>query len=340
MDTHRIHRLVTLGFRPLLAAAVCLPVLIFTTASLAADPPVGGTREHAQPKKEERLISLVLLLREPRTLDEHSLANTVSTAVGIPHGHDESASSFVVAKPPYYLIKLASGRFVVNTIAEPYFKNTEKLAEGVKDPQLRQAIQAHRAWLAIDWAEKEEPADVKSVYQQLGKMAAALAGPDTLAVYNPDTDGLNVYDAALAESLKGDDPLKRFISASAAPEVISISNDDPRLKAAEAEAKKHWSDFVRAFREKRGEHFAVKGRISEGENAEYLWLSVTDIDNERVHGTLANAPVDLKGLKLGQDLHIKIDEVDDWLYLGPDKQPKGGFTQKVLAEAAKARSSE
>lgn len=339
MDTHRIRRLVNMGKRPLFAAAVCLPVLIFTTASLAADPPAGKTRELAQPQQEERLISWVLLLREPRKLDEHSLANAVSTAVSIPHGHDESATSFVVAKPPYYLIKLESGRFVVNNIAEPYFKDTATLAEGVKNPKLRQAIQAHRAWLSIDWAENEELADVKSVYQQLGKMAAALAGPDTLAVYSPDTDVLNVYDAALAESLKGEDPLTRFVPASVAPAVVSISNEDPRLKAAEAEAKKHWSDFVRAFREKRGDHFAVKGRISEGEKAEYLWLSVTNIDGERVHGTLANAPVDLKGLKLGQDLHIKIDEVDDWLYVGPDKQPKGGFTQKALAEAAQPRSS-
>lgn len=327
-----------MGLRRPFAAAVCLPVLIFSTAPLAADPPAAGeTREQTQPKKEERLISLVLLLRQPRKLHEHSLADAVSKAVGSPHGHDETAKSFVVAKPPYYLIKLESGRFVVNNIAAPYFKDTDKLAAEVKDPRLREAIQA---WLAIDWAEKEGSADVKSVYQQIGKMAAALAGPDTLAIYSPDTDEFDLYDEASAESLKGRDPLKRFVSASAASGAVSVSNDDPHLKAAEAEAKEHWSEFVHAFREKSGENFAVKGRISEGENAEYLWLSVTDIDAERVHGALANEPVDLSRLKLGQDLHIKIDDVDDWLYIGPDKQPKGGFTQKVLAEAAKARSSD
>jgi len=56
------------------------------------------------------------------------------------------------------------------------------------------------------------------------------------------------------------------------------------LKAVEAEALKGWPEFVKAFREKSGTEFVVKGRISEGDNAEYMWLSVTSIDGEKVHG--------------------------------------------------------
>lgn len=290
----------------------------------------------APPKDEDRLVCLVLLLREPRPLDEHSLANTITKAVGISHVHDENAAHFVVAKPPYYLVKLDAGRFVINSISEPYFKNAYKLADETKDRQLARAIREHRAWLSIDWAEQE--GDLKKAYQQIGKMAAALAGPDTLAICNPDTDSVLPYDAALAETLKGDDPLQSFVSALTEPATIFIRDDDPRLKAAEDEAKKRWPEFVRAFREKTGQRFAVKGRLVEGENAEYAWLSISDVDDKLVHGTLANATVDLKGFEFGQDLHIKLDDVDDWLYVGPDKQPQGGFTQKVLREAAKAQA--
>jgi len=336
-------RAVGLGVRPLLTA-LCLPALVWTSSQLAAgadDTPAGRPRERAELEeaaKQERLVSLVLLLSGPRKLDEHALATTISKAVGIPHRHDESADTFVVAKAPYYLIKLQSGPFVVNNIAEPYFKD-DNAAEGVEDPKLGRAIRAHRAWISIDWVQSGQSADLRSVYQGIGKIAAALAGSDTLAVYNPDTDSINLYDEALAGSLRGEDPLERFASPGG-PQVVSIKDDDPRLKAAEAEAKRRWPEFVNAFQGKRGEGFAVKGRLVEGQKAEYMWLSVTDVRGQRVHGTLANQPADLKGFALGQDLHIEVEDVDDWLYLGPDRQPKGGFTLRVIEEASKRPGSQ
>lgn len=318
----------------LLPAFFCAASLMLATGRIAAQKPAEEKKEQAEPKKQDRLVSLVLLLREPRQLDEHTLANTVSEAVGIAHSHDKNSLNFVVAKPPYYQVKLKSNRFIVNNIDKPYFEEGDKLAEEIKDLKLRKAVTEHRAWLSIDWAEKEAPADLKTVYQEIGKMAVALAGPDTLAVYSPDTDRLSLYNKSVAKQLKGEDPLQAFAGA-AASNVISISSDDPKLKAAEAEAKKRWPEFVNAFKEKDGDKFAVKGRIVEGDNAEYMWLSVTAIGGEEIHGKLDNEPAGLTKLKLGQDLHIKIDEVDDWLYVGSDKQPRGGFTMEALKEARK-----
>ena len=72
---------------------------------------------------------------------------------------------------------------------------------------------------------------------------------------------------------------------------------------------------LQAFKERnKDQYFAVKGRILEGDKGEYLWLQVSDIDDKLVHGKLDNDPATLKKVARGADLHIPIDEVDDWLY--------------------------
>jgi uncharacterized protein YegJ (DUF2314 family) len=70
----------------------------------------------------------------------------------------------------------------------------------------------------------------------------------------------------------------------------------------------------------------VKGRISEGANVEYMWVNVTSIDGDTVRGTLDNEPVELKSMKVGQAVEIKVADVDDWLYMGSDNKPVGGYT--------------
>lgn len=315
---------------------------VITSATLLRAAPPAASAPQAESKKQDRLISLVLLLNAPRKLSEHTLANAVSQALGTAHSHDESSDTSVVAKPPYYLVKLDSGRFVINTIEGPYFTDTDKLAQEIQDPKLRDAVHEHSAWLSIDWAEKGEPQDVKRVYQQIGKIAAALAGPDTLAIYSPEADQFALYGTEAAASLRGDDPLQGFAAAPAEPaaseasgeQTVAMSDDDPKLKAAENEARKTWPGFVRVFKSKAGKNFAVKGKLIEGDSAEYMWLNVTEVDGERVHGTLANDPSDLKGFKLGQDLHIKTSDVDDWLYMDNKGEKHGGFTVKVLKTAS------
>ena len=76
----------------------------------------------------------------------------------------------------------------------------------------------------------------------------------------------------------------------------------------------------------------------EGENSEFMWLQVTKIDDKLIHGLLDNNPVALKEAKHGTDVHISIDDVDDWLYsTGPGKEDvKGGYTLRVFDELAQA----
>ena len=326
-------------------ALLAAPLLIGGSMSLAADEaPANPPQPEAQTK---RLISLVLLLSEPRTLDAGAVAHAVSHAVG-----SEISEEAVSAKPPSFLVRAGARKFAINSVREPYFEEGDKLAGEVKDPALAGAIRKHHAWLSVDWVETDEQVDLRKVYQQIGQIIAQLVKADTLAVYSPDTDQFHLNDKTLLGHLKSEDPLQDLVPAGladAGDTGITISRDDPQLKAAEAEAKEHWPEFLHAFKDRsRGQYFAVKGRILEGEKGEYLWLQVTDIDDKVVHGKVDNDPATLKKVARGADLHIPIAEVDDWLYnTAPAKgensakeESKGGYTLRVFDQLAKSKRRE
>jgi uncharacterized protein YegJ (DUF2314 family) len=291
----------------------------------------------AQP---QRLVSLVLLLNEPRTLDAAGVAHALSQALGA-----EVPEAAVTAKPPSFVVKTASGQFAINSVSEAYFAESDQLAAELKDPSLASAIRKHRAWLSVDWLEKDERADLRKVYQQIGQTIAQFVRQDTLAIYSPDTDQFHLNDKTLLGHLKSDDPLHDLVpaglaNAETADDQITIDDDDPQLLAAQAEARKSWPELMQAFKARtKDQYFAVKGRILEGDKAEYLWLQVSDIDDTLVHGKLDNDPADLKKVARGADLHIPIADVDDWLYsTGAGKDDiKGGYTLRLFDQLAQAR---
>ena len=313
-------------------ASACLCLTHFNVSAIADSlPHAEGDKPAAEAGKKERLISLVVLFHEPRKLDEHTVGNLVSKALGVEHSHDETKGSFVVAKPPYNLVKLKSGSYVINNIDKPYIGEDDKMLDDLTEPALRKAVSAHHAWVSIDWASPEKPSDVQHSYQDIAKIAAEVAGHDALAIYNPEIDDFTLYSESVARTLRSDDPLQAFDGgAGGGSDVVSIRGDDPRLLAAQAEAKEGWHDFVHAFRDKAGTEFAVKGRIGEGDKTEYLWLSVHAIDEIEIHGRLDNEPTTKSNLKMGQDLHIKVGDMDDWIYLTSAKEPVGGFTPIIL----------
>ena len=290
------------------------------------------------PPESLRLISLVLLLSEHRTIDAAAVAHAVSKAVAADIPEDA-----VTVKLPSYIVKTANGRFAVNSVDEPYFADSNNLAAELKLPALADAVRNHHAWLSVDWLEKDDKADLRKIYQQIGHTIAQLVRKDTLAIYCPDTDQFHLNDSTLVGHLMSEDPLHELVPASlgvAADGKIIIGDDDPKLVAAQAEAKKHWPEFLAAFKARtKDQYFGVKGRIQEGDQSEFLWLQVTDIDDTIVHGILDNDPADLKKIARGIDLHIPIVDVDDWLYsTGKGKADvKGGYTLRVFDELVQAQ---
>jgi uncharacterized protein YegJ (DUF2314 family) len=131
--------------------------------------------------------------------------------------------------------------------------------------------------------------------------------------------------------LKAADPLEA-LGYEAPAAVLQVSDDDPRMIKAVEEARRTWPQFVAALEQKAGEEFAVKAPITVGGNTEFIWVSVTAIENDIIYGELANNPIALGNLKLGSRVKISASDLNDWAYLAQDG-PQGMFTSKVIMDA-------
>lgn len=307
-------------------------------------------RRHAVARA--RFVSLVFLLRNPRPLSENTLRNTLSEALNISFPlHDDEAENFLieVPAPPVngvptgrvkcFMLRIRERMFTINNFAVPYMPDREAAIAGTVDGRLQRAILTHNAWLSMDLMgeeayenEGEEVRARDAAYATIGKAMAALAGPDCLAVYCPELDRCNEYDASLLDGLRSGDPLTIFDDTTFAP-VLHMPGDDPRMLAAIEEARRRWPEFVEAFGAgPEGEApFLVKAKFEEGDTVEHMWVSVHAIEGDMVRGILENTPNALKGVHAGEVVDLEAGEISDWIYPRGDESV-GGFTQDVIAE--------
>jgi len=121
--------------------------------------------------------------------------------------------------------------------------------------------------------------------------------------------------------------------------VVQIDEDDPRMAAAVAEAKKRLPEFVGAFgKAKDGYQFSIKAPFADPGNAEeseFMWVHICRVDFDAVHGTLLNDPEFVKSYKYDDVVRVPMELIVDWVYTNGEKSV-GDFTAKVLDEAAKA----
>lgn len=171
----------------------------------APQPKSQSSPATAEAQQGERLVSLVLLLSSPRKPTHELIAHAVGEGLGT-----KLSTDAVVSKPPYHLVTFGSDKFIINDIAQPYFENSAQVADEIKNPNLSRAVRDHRAWISVDWVSTEQNADLRKVYQMIGKMVAHLSGKDTLAVYSPDMDQFVLWVPSVRQGLESDDPLAVF----------------------------------------------------------------------------------------------------------------------------------
>ncbi|MDB6134620.1 MAG: hypothetical protein JWM59_2863 [Verrucomicrobiales bacterium] len=179
----------------------------------AAEAPVAETPGKAGTKKEaDRFISMVLLLKAPPKITVQEIAHAVSEGTGT-----KITEKDIVQKPPYHLITAGSDKFIINSIAEPYFEDAEKLAAELKFHNLGDSIKASKGWMSVDWVPQEDKSDIKSVYQMIGKMVAKFGIEDIIAVYSPDLDEFALWTPENIKGLESEDPLAVFDHDTHAP---------------------------------------------------------------------------------------------------------------------------
>jgi uncharacterized protein YegJ (DUF2314 family) len=283
--------------------------------------------------KPKAMISLVLLLREPRHLEAKILAQIVSSAWGQEFSGDdaeEDSAPFVVGESPMFAVQSPEGFFVVHNFPSQYFDDTAKAADDLQELRIHHAVKNHQAWIAVDLIRPHDPtATPETFYPQIAKLVAELAEPDALAIYQPETGKITPWDSSLEAKLRGPDALSVF-GKPTHPPVIPIDDDDPRMKAAVAEAKARWPEFVEAFNHRTGGNFSVKAPITSGERTEFIWIEVSALTGDLIQGTLGNQPVALEGFNLGDGVQVPVEDMNDWVYIRND-EPTGLFTVKVLS---------
>lgn len=291
------------------------------------------------PASDKPLISLVLLLRRPRGLNAAMLRDSAAAAWGIQFSEAENSPNYVVGESPLFLIGHRGALYMVHNHNTSYFDDTKSVADKLGELRLSNALHEHNAWVAVDLMHggdrMAKPADA---YPEIARLLAELCGPDCAAIYCPETGAINVYDSALEEKLRGPDPLSAVLEPVYAP-VIQIAEDDPRMQAAVAEARRRWPEFVEAFHARKSEQlFGVKAPITRGGQTEFIWLSVSRIEGETIHGKLDNDPVN-PDLKCGESVSVPLSDLNDWAYSDGEKMV-GPFTLEVLQNAARERRKE
>lgn len=298
------------------------------------------------------IVSLVYLLREPRPLSENRVRDVLGEALGLPfEAGDDESENFVLEVPPppvdgiqpgrvtCFMVRVDGAMYTLNNFAMPYMSDKDAAVIGVPDGRLQRAILDHNAWLSMDLLGEPEGDDKdgaarhrEAAYRIIGRAMAGLAGPDVLAVYCPELDRCNEYDETLLEKLRSEQPLALFDDPTFAP-VLHMDGDDPRMQAAVDEARRRWPEFAEAFRNRGDDEapFLIKARFAEGDDAEYMWVSVLAIENGTARGTLENTPNVLTHVQAGDTVEIPVEEINDWMY-SDGTESIGGFTQRVIAE--------
>ncbi len=289
-------------------------------------------------KGKEPLVSLVLLLRKPRYLEARVLAESVSTAWGEKYSAgddgDKDSVRWVVGETPLFMINAPEGIFLVNNFDRQYFEDTQAVVDSVNELRLRKAIEEHQAWLSVDLISlHDDQATPESAYPRIATLIAELAGPDCIALIQPGSGRANVWDEALESKLRGPDCLEAFGVQTNVP-VIQVEADDPRMQAAVQQARARWPEFVEAFQKRDGENFSIKAPITADDRREFIWVEVDGLEPDFIHGTIANNPVDLGDLRMGDRVEVPLKDLNDWAFIR-NGEAFGMFTVKVISEIQK-----
>jgi hypothetical protein len=153
-------------------------------------------------RRQRPPCAIVLLLREPKSLDARQLAELLTKETGrtiaargidfgrIPAG-ERPANDTVTGVTPHFAAVIGGTLFMVQNPERPYGGEV-----GVE----------HEAWLSMDILHPE--AASRENYQLIGLVLSHLVGEDCVALYHPPYKRCVPYTAKTAELLRGEDPIQ------------------------------------------------------------------------------------------------------------------------------------
>jgi uncharacterized protein YegJ (DUF2314 family) len=294
-------------------------------------------------RREPRLVSFVALLREPVSFDPAVLANVAGKAwnADLGDGTTEGADGFVAGADVMNTIMHDGRLFLINSFPKPYLEDVEKVAESITDLRIAGLFREHQARfscdvLGIDGTTPEE--EVVECYRRLGKLFAEFLDENCLLVYLPDTQRAYPINDDTETALRSPDPVKALQETLTVP-IVHVAADDPLMKEAVEKARESWPGFLSAFEACAGTNFSVKAPVTYADNTEFIWVSVTSVEGDYIHGELGNEPNNLGALKLGSKVKVPLADLNDWAYIDSHGNLTGGFTIEAVKTAYRRGSA-
>lgn len=290
-------------------------------------------------RRRSRLISLVALVREPFTFDPAVLAHAAGKVwqADLGDGASPGADGFVVGNEIMNTI-LHDGRMVlVNCFPRPYTEDVEQTAEGIGDLRIRELFRQHQGWFSCDalGINGTTPAEeVQQMYRRLGLLFAELLDERCLLIYTPDTNSAYPINEDTEQALRSADPLGGLQDTLQVP-IVEVPADDPLMQQAVDQARRDWPQFVAAYEAQAGENFSIKAPVTHAGNTEFIWITVTALEGDRVYGELGNDPGNLGSLRLGSKVSVLAADLNDWVYFDPQGNLAGGFTIAAVQKASR-----
>jgi uncharacterized protein YegJ (DUF2314 family) len=125
--------------------------------------------------------------------------------------------------------------------------------------------------------------------------------------------------------------LKEMFSGEAG-NVKSVSSEDAEMNAAIQQAQDTLPLFITALQSPKPTQtqFLIKAKFPyDHDGIEHMWISDGSFDGTQFEGVLANEPIDVKEIHLGDHVAIQKEEVSDWMIIDNGRL-MGGFTIHVL----------
>jgi uncharacterized protein YegJ (DUF2314 family) len=117
------------------------------------------------------------------------------------------------------------------------------------------------------------------------------------------------------------------------PDAVSVASTDTEMNQAMAQARASLTDFRQAVRNPGSSKskFSMKVKVADGEAIEYIWVAEPALVGQGFRGRVANEPIEVRTVSVGQSVEFQPEQVSDWMYL-EDGVLRGGFTIRVLLD--------
>jgi uncharacterized protein YegJ (DUF2314 family) len=306
---------------------------------LVGGKPAAPARSAAPQREFHDPVYVLLMRSEPLTLTEDAVANAYEQTFGkrpkvktVPWPSETAIASMAPGLPG---VTFRSANAPKSNRA-----GLEQIAARLQDPETKQAVLNHRAWLMCEAVADEPPPKdpdlLLKVHMMLGRVASAFVDDKTTVVMlpllsravsvRPDTRE-RLFSMSLAE-------LYQIPNGDAAA-YFSVGKDDQVAKAMQ-EAQRRLPEFKNHISSPASkEHTMLKVRFKTDQGHEYVWTTCTSLEGDRFVGEIVNDTIDPTVPVKGSRVLVEPKDVVDWVYVDEQGTPQGFFVERVLMQRSK-----